>query len=233
MILAERSNEAFNSMLDIEDVYKLSKISNIDKFLELASSIATSRKIDSRIGCFILHRHNLLQDNEVMLRGERASLGGKAGIVTRATDFSHAISASPVSFKLQCHSGEVILTPLEYSTLPSDRKGYEALCESKDFLLEFYNLAKEMNLDQLVGISIISKLIPTNEKEVVVERFAIHEGAHENIVSMESVDTIKHDNAIPTTWSLFGNVTPQSCLRMCVDRSPGHSKEHVSCSNWA
>lgn len=233
MMLAERNNEVFNSMLDIEDAYQLSKVRDINKFLELASSIATKRKIDSRIGCFILHRHNLLKDNEVMLRGERVNLGGKAGIATRATDFSHAISASPVSFKLQCHSGEIALTPLEYSTIPSDRKGYEALCESKDFLLDFYKLAKEMNLDQLVGISIISKLIPANEKEVVIERFAIHEGAHENIVSMESVDAIKHDNAIPTTWSLVGNVTPQSCLRMCVDRSPGHSREHVSCSNWA
>ena len=247
MFVTEHRVNLFNSLLDVTEAYRLARLKDLDTFLQNAAMLAKTHAMGPSVGCFILHRHNDLDDSEHMVRSERINQHGQIGVVTRAERRERDDALEPVSFKVEMVDGEFSLSPVEFSSLERDKVAAQALLTNQNFLRAFAQLVYDAEFEEIIGLTVVSAVELENPALTYIEEYAIFNGVRENVVYPAHIGDVLPDSAIPTTWRLSSSDDPDKrktwdpskgpkpeyvCFRVCVPYSPGHAIEHRACPNW-
>lgn len=253
MQISQPSIDTFNCLLDVTDAYRLAKMKDFDDFLRSAADLASRYKIGAEVGCFILHRHDKLNEGEVMARSERTNDQNQSGIVTRPENFKSLVDPVPVSFRFSTAAeGTFGIIPLEYSNSEHYARAARRILEQEGFLNEFAQLIYTHEMEEIVGLTLVSAAEMRDPTWTYVEEFALHDGVRENIVYPCQTVGYPEEDLIPTTWRLNATNDPDKtrtdpnrwnpskgqpkpeyvCFKVCVKYSPGHAIEHRECANW-
>jgi hypothetical protein len=219
------SPSIYNQLLLVQQAdLAVKKSPRFDEFLHRAGELFVANQVNKTVGVFLLHRHNSIDDNTLML--ERAGIrNGETVLITGPNPISSGLGV-PTRWALTNGS----FAPTEFGT---DSELGEQLVELKakaDFLSSFANLLVEYKLESYLGLCLF-------------DRDYFHEDRSDMILVEESeLDTSSNivkwvrnfddkSKLIQTVWHfesplVAGPGCVPLCKQYCVMYSPGHAIEH-------
>jgi hypothetical protein len=214
------NSRTYNRLPGVERAYRI--LAGNPSFELIMNEIGLTlarNNLEDIIGIYLIHRHNSIMDNEIMVQRANDHDDGSVRFVTskeRIEDISEFLI--PVAW--QCVSnGEI--EPLEYGLHSELGLPFYFFSENKGVFAEVGSILTENCCQDVLGLTILDQplLAAVGEGYIGTERTDTIRCA--NIVSLsprsENID------AITTSW-YFDGTSLQRCIpfKQCVQRSPGH-----------
>lgn len=223
-MLSERfSEKVYNDLLDVETCNEQVSGGILNGFLQEAGASISKYQADEYAGIFLLHRHNIINKDEIMVERDGVYNEKSALICAPEGCFSDAV---PVRWGLV----DNCFVPLEYGSDPILKSAYGLLKENGQMLIDLAAHIKRCGVVRNLGICLYDRSFFSNPPAGHIALEETDVAAHANIITWQDVepDTSMH---IQTTWNFEakGKLGPGCnpvCSRRCVMRSPGHAIEH-------
>ncbi len=189
--------------------------------------------LQDSIGIRLLHNHNLIQENEIMIENEELDESGQNCLVTFAAKSGNATNYSPNSWKLQ--NGD--FHPLEYSSDFFVTSSANTIEKKQVFFDDFKTILEQLDVQEILGPCIIGrdfyKKYEPSMPSILAE--TSNEMRRANIVKYESDNKFPDDSLIHTTWLAVRSEDSSSpelvCKAACIaisscvkDDKGNHSK---------
>lgn len=221
--------ELYNSLPTVE--FANSIVNQQADFRELLENIGkdiVSHNCQDVVGVRLLHKHNSIEDNELMIEVEEVVEGRQALSTVKTSGDVGYFTYVPNVWSCTAN-GDIV--PLEYTDISCVSIDEDFFTDNGELFRSVSRRLAGHRLENLLGLTIISK--PTFQFDGIthaaVEYSDIERDA--NIIIARRRDKLDRSRLIETTWdfstSTMTSCTP-SCYSYCVQYSPGHAIEHYS-----
>lgn len=207
----------YNSLPSVEENDKLLKQSpQFQNVLKEAEEIITKYELNDSIGLRLIHRHYLLNDNQVMAEAYNLE-SGTPSLVTAPYSFEETqeIKARPSSWIFGSNSQDISL--FETSTDFAVRETSLKLQKSPEFFEEMGEVIRNYQMKNLLSLAVLKrKSLFAQPGQVYLEINSTDES--KSIVQIWNASEKPQDSII-TTWSFKG---PQegNCIQEFICRKP-------------
>lgn len=222
------TSEMYNNLGIVFDVNEqVQRNGNLGDFLNEIGSSFVREGLQDIAGVTLLHKHNDLNVDDVMVQAIE-EWHNKEALVCKRTPYNKSLdSLFPTCFAVG-ERGE--LTAIEYSTSFSIHLKVQSLLKKSRFITDFANMAEKYKLLPEVGISIFTRDQFTDLNPTLIPLEVCDVPRQANILSLVDESMYSSVNTIQTNW-FFSSSQEGGCKVICAyrcfDRSPGHSKEHA------
>lgn len=217
------ANELYNSLPGPDAAFEKIDPDKLDDVFAESFLIAKQFGLSGRLGLYLLHRHQHLKDDEVIVESEYENAAGRKGFMSRPL---HAPKgAQPASWMMR--DGAVV--PFEYvdTSLSTHVQPFSEQTAVRHIL----ELIASRGMGEVLGVGVSSRpdLTAPDAGSILVERDGPE--ARSQVVQYESNPKGK-DVAIPTRWILDAwnrrEATERHCIPLiiCMRYSPGHAEEN-------
>lgn len=209
----------YNSLMDLGEANtNFKKASEMDQFFHDAGTLILDHKLEDYVGLCLLHKHNLVEDGELMIE-QFETVDEQPALVMSLQPQDAPFSKWPAVWKLG--SDQQSFSPVEYSTTETARAGHERLMAAIDFFRGFRSLLTHYGYENLLGAAIRrSGELKRSEDESIVER--CHPTRVANVLTSEEVSPEDEPGMIRTNWSFergYGAQTAAQCVEVkCEQR---------------
>ena len=210
----------YNKLLGVEQANKnLKECKDYESIFENIGRLLFNNNLHQIIGISLLHRHNFLENNELMLQRTR---GGSEGDISLVTTKESVVSINETLYPLtwRCMmSGEV--EPLEYTTLSEVELSRDFFAINKHVFSDIATILSQFNNALPIGLTFLNKFILDASSKGFIATENIDLDHEAQIVSLSRVG--EEGAAIITNWNYHGTEI-QRCIpyKQCVDLAPGH-----------
>lgn len=168
-------------------------------------------RLESVYGIRLLHNHNCISDEEIMVEQMEWDAAGSACLTTCATHRDKVkVGVYPNSWRTYKDG----LTPLEYSADPMVKASSQINADG--FLLEFARLAHVRNVAEFIGPTVLPRLFYRDHSPpfptLLLERSDRLRRA--NVVRFSSIQHYKTSDLIETIWKATD--LEQACSTYCA-----------------
>jgi hypothetical protein len=212
--LLPKFNETYNCLPSVEQASEKLESLNKQEILMSLSEVIIEHDLQNIMGIRLLHNHNLIQDNELMIENDELDSSGNNCLVTFAQDMIGLKKSSPNSWKLEAGDYH----PLEYSSDEFVVSTQNLINEKKIFFDDFKIRLEQLQVDDILGPCIVGRNF--YQKYQPAMPFILAETSNEerraNIVKFESKDKYDESALISTTWLAVKNEHSDSLETKCV-----------------
>lgn len=233
-MVSEFSAQIYNALRDVDIVD--SHLDATDFFgtdFVFLSGLFHRYEVQGFAGICLLHKHSLVDRNEVMVQVLAKAADGDDQLVTSPmtrTDQGYA-AAKPWSFMARSDSSVSCLRPIEYALDRCVLSDYSTLMENPEFLREFAEYVTLRSLNAHIGLALIRRVFPAGpEGTILLEE--IDESRRHNTRRFVDERVLNGRKTIQTVYPLEElDVIEPACTPVCVpiarclDLSPGHGRE--------
>ncbi len=202
MHFSTADHSTYNQLPDVLDADK--KLTALDRMKVLDTLCKTILKYDLEevVGIRLLHNHNTIDQNEVMLEQEEINESGEYCLSTIATQKMNAsLSARANSWKL----GRGSCTPLEFSLDETVIERSGTAISNNEFLNEFYENLIELDAADILGPCIIHrnffKQRMPGDASVLMLLESTDEERRANVLKFRDPGQYRPDQLIDTAWA--------------------------------
>lgn len=215
------SAQVYNALPAVEVAdEKLAAMGRLATLMPLCETIL-KHNLEETVGIRLLHNHNEIADDELMLELEEVDRDETYCLSTLAVGKT-SCSATPYPNSWLLRSG--IPVPLEYSLDPLVVAESDEVASKKDFFKEFQEDLDRLNVADLLGLCVLKRRFyeerkPAGGQEVVlVETTDVKRRA--NVLKFYSDGRFNMENLIQTVWvAVREEATPtvaQTCKPFCA-----------------
>lgn len=145
------STSVYNELPDVMDADRTLRDRGKDALLMSFGDLFLRHRVEDYLGLRLLHKHNSLGMDELMLEREERDVDGTPCLTTIAAPLEDEATRSPAN-SWAVIGGRAV--PLEFS---NDRRVAIGLTGRERFLEEFDELARLLNTDRLLGICVLQR----------------------------------------------------------------------------
>lgn len=222
------SAEQYNSLLDVNSADQRVHVGQkFAALLEEAGACFFEFGVDEYYSIDLLHKHNSIDSEHIMLEDEEVLDDGTAALTTmKATRPSKDDSFAPSTFKLRAGN----LIPLEFSRDPVVNSAIGKLPQHIEFLCAYQHLLTKYELSEFIGLGFAGRRFYDGLRadQILVEESDLDRVA--NIVTIKDRESVEYDKVISTSWAFKRTIkrcyTATVCVKVCVIYTPGHAIEH-------
>ncbi|HTD99432.1 MAG TPA: hypothetical protein VK668_09090 [Mucilaginibacter sp.] len=190
--------EIYNGLQDVIVAdEKLSAMGRNEMLSPLCQTIMKYH-LEDTVGIRLLHNHNQISQNEVMLEKEEVDDKGAYCLTTVAVDGPGNIGF-PNSWKLE--NGRYF--PLEFSTDPLVMNETDKFIGKEDFMTEFNDNLEMLGVTNILGPCVLGRMFYEKRKPLEQEVLLVEitdEKRRANILKYYPSNEIKVDKLIQTVW---------------------------------
>ena len=210
----------YNQLPSVEKAHLLiTENSKFEATLNKIGRLLFRNKLHTTVGISLLHRHNDLKANQVMVQHTEHLKNGEIALVTAREQIA---SIDEMLFPViwRCLSnGEI--EPLEYGLISDLKLPMDFLAAHKNVFAEVATLITENDCQLPIGLTLLDQqfLAASREGFIAIEHIDIKRAANIATLTKRS----ENSSAITTYWNYDGT-SVQQChpFKQCVARSPGH-----------
>lgn len=205
----------YNTLQDVivadDELSQMGRDGVLTPLLEVISKY----KLQNVVGLRLLHNHNHIHTDEIMLEGEEESNHEKC-LTTKATRLSEVRKKYyPNSWAL-----DGTLIPLEYSSDTFVKYDSLIISNHSSFIQEFNNELKKLGVNHLIGLYLLNRKFFNEEVPGRGMEYRLMEttdiARRANVLRFEKSDTIDKENIIDTVWAAHTTEITMGCERVKV-----------------
>ena len=186
-------------------------------FTEEAAELICSYGVQSSIGICLLHNHNYLDDDEIMLEYTSHLNDGRPSLVMQRTKTNKEFLKLPVNWKVVVDDDGYTYMPIEFSTVDGVTEANNLLEDNPELLREFAALVIRYGLSNLVGLAVYRHdFLRQQENDVFIE--TTDPKIIANVIAACPKETTDLTMVTPTLWRFQTNPDeekPQGCVCGC------------------
>ena len=219
----------YNLLMDVSDADIALKQHRYRDALEALGRVLVRNNLNRNIGVRLLHRHNDVGPEEIMLEVPELTADGANALATIRIKRSEQHEPIPGVWRCRPGGELEVLEFVDRCCLSNQEE--RILEEGKEAFRECGRIIDEFELSDLLGLCFINKphLRFDRSIEAIVE--LIDEQRSANVVSIKPLSYLEGKTSVETTWQFDSNVTMQciaNCYSYCIEYSPGHAIKHHS-----
>lgn len=196
-----------------------------DDFLRVAGALIVEAGLANIAGVFLLHRHNVLKEENLMLE-EYGWFRQEPALITHPANANkYGKIATPTRWAIV----DSTYIPVEYSIDEDLHANFETLSRNRDFLNKYANAVAKYGFAGNLGLCIFDRDYFHQDRagNILVEESSLEEES--NIVFWTKRENYTN-NLIETVWHFASDVSGPDCVPLCsqycAQYSPGHAIEH-------
>lgn len=200
---------------------------DFDQVMRTLGSVVLKHDLEKVIGIRLLHRHNDLRPNDLMVETiEEVEPNVRALVTSRQHESEVPYEFMPSMWACR---GPDDVQQLEYtkeSLLPVDR---HVLRDMKPFFRDFAHATKRIKVEDYLGVCVLERNDFPVDKDTEHEVESTDIVRPANIIRVRSKEYIRSEFFYETTWQVHrgaGTSCPTTCCSSCTPRIPGHELSH-------
>jgi hypothetical protein len=202
--------ERYNRLADVEMADEQLSAIGRTQVLDALSEVIRDHGLEDWIGIRLLHRHNGLTPDEIMLEKEEVQHTADAALTTIATSLSGIKNRFAPNIWMAA-DGQYY--PMEYSQDPSVVDGPDFIKENDEFFREFESVLASFNASGLLGPCILRRNFFDTHKPTAPAILVETSDEVRRANMLRFVEEREWDTMIQTTWLA---VNPETLVRQSV-----------------
>lgn len=187
--------------------------------LSKLSKLIVQYGLEETIGIRLLHKHNLIDENEIMLEREERDSSGRPCLTTHAIAQKDVVGGPKIANSWRTSDNRAV--PIEFSVDPLVASCWRD--EIVQLLKQFGVLTSKLYVSGFMGPAILPRKFYSEHRPVfpaiLLER--TDRSRRANVVQYEPLDALKQINFIETTWKVQTNFAGgheflQGCSTYCA-----------------
>eukprot|EP00300_Choanocystis_sp_HF-7_P003788 c1288_g1_i2.p1 GENE.c1288_g1_i2~~c1288_g1_i2.p1 ORF type:complete len:234 (-),score=1.67 c1288_g1_i2:83-784(-) len=221
------AHEIYNALPGIERANDfIRKERDFESLLSGLGKVILDHHLEEVIGIRLLHRHNELRPDDLMVE-DLEQIDEVPALVT-ARYPKRDISFDYLPSMWACR-GDSSIQELEYSKRDLLPIGSEFLKANTRFFHDYAAKAKELRTEDFLGVCVLDKHGFPVDKELETEVESTDITRPANVIMARNKDLLRIENYFETTWQVHresNTSCPTTCCSYCTPRSPGHEISH-------
>jgi hypothetical protein len=214
-VLEARSFEIYNLLPDVETADGELSRRGRELLLETLGDVIRKHALGHCFGIRLLHRHNELDGDEIMVEAEEHDSAIGYSLTTIATASAY-VTATIQPNGWQYHGGQYV--PLEWSTDAEVTAVPEALARFPHFFADFAEALEREDVSFLLGPCVISRDFARVHRpspgSIFIENCDVKRRA--NILRFEDPERYDPRKLIQTTWVVASSDNETDCNPACI-----------------
>lgn len=197
--LIGEADQLLNGQTDLED------------FFRAAGELICKFDLESHVGIGLLHKHNTVGRNQLMVENPEEIRPGKPALVMALTEEETGEDYVPVLWKLQGTDQQASFVALEHSRCAEAHAGHRLLVNRPEFLAEFRKLLLDFGYESILGLTIMRvQSLRRKAGETYIERS--HPARVANVMTASTQTKEQATRLIRTSWSFRKGATVNGAL---------------------